>query len=150
MAAPGVVVLDTNVALDWLVFREPEVAPLIAAIGGGRLVWIACHTMRTELVQMLNHPSLAAWHPDAAAALAIFDHHARLLPDPDTLPATRPRCADADDQVFIDLALTGPAQWLLTRDKALLKLARRARGYGVEIRTPSAWAATDARLDAAG
>jgi predicted nucleic acid-binding protein len=36
-----------------------------------------------------------------------------------------PRCEDADDQKFIELAWHARASHLLTRDKALLKLARR-------------------------
>jgi predicted nucleic acid-binding protein len=48
----------------------------------------------------------------------------------------RLRCRDADDQVFIDLALVHRARWLLTRDKALLALARRARPLGTEILRP--------------
>jgi predicted nucleic acid-binding protein len=38
--------------------------------------------------------------------------------------------------VFIDLALAHRARWLLTRDKALLSLARPARVLGVEILKP--------------
>ena len=39
-------------------------------------------------------------------------------------PAARlPRCRDADDQKFLDLALTGRAEALVTSDKKLLELA---------------------------
>ena len=55
--------------------------------------------------------------------------------------ATRLRCTDADDQKFIDLALGYGARWLLSRDRAVLKLARRAQPLGLAVMTPDAWPA---------
>lgn len=49
------------------------------------------------------------------------------------------RCSDADDQIFVDLALAQGARWLITHDRALLKLARRAGGRGLAIVTPTCW-----------
>ncbi len=52
-----------------------------------------------------------------------------------------PRCADPDDQQFLELAQACGAQWLLSRDNELLKLARRTRrDHGFDILTPQAWA----------
>jgi predicted nucleic acid-binding protein len=47
-------------------------------------------------------------------------------------------CSDPADQKFLDLAYTARADWLVTRDNALLKLARRARRDGLKILTPAA------------
>jgi hypothetical protein len=41
--------------------------------------------------------------------------------------------------MFIDLALSQGARWLLSRDRALLKLARKAAVSGLLIQTPEAW-----------
>ena len=49
------------------------------------------------------------------------------------------RCTDPDDQKFIDLALHSGAQWLLSRDRAVLKLAREARQRGLAIVAPHVW-----------
>lgn len=38
-----------------------------------------------------------------------------------------PQCSDGDDQKFLELARDGGADYLVTSDKALLKLARRKR-----------------------
>ena len=43
------------------------------------------------------------------------------------------RCTDADDQKFIDLALHFGAAALLSRDRAVLRLARRAATLGLSI-----------------
>ena len=133
------VVLDTNAALDWLVFADPRIQPLVESLQAGRLRWVACPAMRQELAHMLGHASLARWSPDAAAALAQFDRLAEISATPVTNPHVGLRCRDTDDQVFIDLALAQGARWLLTHDRALLKLAPRAAAKGLHILRPANW-----------
>jgi putative PIN family toxin of toxin-antitoxin system len=133
----GIVVLDTNVWLDCLVFRDREATVLLEALDHG-LQPIASPRMRDELRLVLQRPAFAGRGPDALAALADFD--ARVRPC-DEAPATALRCSDPADQMFVDLACAQRAGWLLTRDRALLKLARRAaRLHGVTILTPAAFA----------
>lgn len=129
-------VLDTNVVLDWLVFRNPGMVDLAAAIEANELRWLVSLPMRTELSHMLTHTSLARWSPDAGAGLATLDRLATICQ-----PAARSRlhCSDRDDQIFIDLALAQGAEWLVTHDRALLKLARRARPLGLNVLTPMSW-----------
>lgn len=134
-AASGVV-LDTNVVLDWLVFRDPWTRALEREITAGRLTWRASPAMRGEFDLVLARPALLAWKPDAGAAAAAWAAHARLQGEP---PGCGLHCRDADDQVFIDLAVASRCRWLISRDRALLKLATRARAHGVEIVTPPAW-----------
>ncbi|MFY9514634.1 MAG: putative toxin-antitoxin system toxin component, PIN family [Rubrivivax sp.] len=130
-------VLDTNVVLDWLVFADAQVAPLVQAVESRRLRWLATATMRRELAHMLAHASLQRWSPNCEQALAVFDAFAESCADP---APSHLRCSDADDQGFIDLAVARQARWLLTHDRALLKLARRAKLRGVQVLTPAAWA----------
>lgn len=137
MSDKPLAVIDTQVLLDWLVFADARVARWVAAVERGELTWIACPSMRREFAHMVAHPSLARWQPRSEHALSVFDRQALLLGEP--VPAALPlRCRDADDQVFIDLALQHRARWLLTRDKALLALARKARVLGTEIVEPGA------------
>lgn len=136
---PGIV-LDTNVALDWLVFRDPRVRAVAQAIVQRRVGWLSCPSIRSELLHMLAHRSLAHRAPDTASARAWLDEHAQLLTDPVALvQPPRPVCTDADDQIFIDLALEHRARWLLTRDKALLKLARKLATRGLQVMEPDQW-----------
>ncbi|MFN3631051.1 MAG: putative toxin-antitoxin system toxin component, PIN family, partial [Casimicrobiaceae bacterium] len=58
-------------------------------------------------------------------------------PDP-ARAASLPRCSDRTDQKFLEVALCGEADVLLTYDRALLKMNRR--GLDFEIMTPEAWA----------
>jgi predicted nucleic acid-binding protein len=136
---PGIV-LDTNVALDWLAFRDPRVRGVAQAILQHHVGWLSCPQMRSELLHMLAHRSLAHCAPDTTRARALLDAHARLLTDPvATAQPPRPVCTDADDQIFVDLALEHRARWLLTRDKALLKLARKLATRGLQVMEPGQW-----------
>src|SRR5438105_3029821 len=122
------VVIDTNVVLDWLVFRNPGCEPLVQALLGGRLQWLATAAMREELAHVLARGVGAAWNPDPGNLWATWDRHAVEVPAVAAGGAlSRLRCTDSDDQKFIDLALGHPARWLLSRDRAVLKLARRSR-----------------------
>lgn len=128
-------VFDTHVLLDWWLFRDPRITPWRQAVLAGSVHMLICPRARDELVRMLGHASLAHWPADRGAALAEVDRLAEHHPDP---PPSGPglRCRDADDQVFVDLALACGARWLLTRDRALLALSRRARPLGLEIGAP--------------
>lgn len=138
-ASPPLVVLDTNAALDWLVFADHRIQHVVEALESGRLRWVACTAMRQELAHMLGHASLARWSPDPPVALSHFDRLARIRPTPVGAPHPRLRCTDADDQIFVDLAFAEGARWLLTHDRALLKLARRAALRGLRIARPVDW-----------
>ncbi len=131
-------VLDTNTVLDWMVFEDAGVATVAAAIQNGQLRWIACAPMRDELSRTLNYRSLIKWNPDSERALSCFDRYAHLYPVAPAAPLNL-RCSDPDDQVFLDLALGNGARWLLTHDRALLRLARRARAHGLVITQPRHW-----------
>jgi predicted nucleic acid-binding protein len=137
---PPAVVMDTNVLFDWLVFGNPAVAPLVAAIEQGRLAWIATESLRAEMAHVLGRGLDPRWPVDEVRWRDAWDRHARLVPEP-VAPLGLPRCSDADDQKFFALAVCQGARWLVTRDKALLKLARRARPLGLAILTPERWAA---------
>lgn len=136
---PPRAVLDTNVVLDWLVFGNPGVTPIAEAITCGRLRWVATDDMRSELAEVLRrglprNPSVDAdklWSSWSACA------HIEEVPSP-IGPANALRCSDPDDQKFIDFALQR-ADWLVTRDRAVLRLARRALPRGLAIVTPEGW-----------
>lgn len=141
-------VIDTNVVLDMLVFRDPHGLAVMKALATRRYRWIGCPSMRTELAHVLAQDGLHRWEADREAVLDVYDSSVVAL-DPPT-PRVILRCSDANDQVFIDLAVQRRAHALLTRDRALLRLATRARGFGVVVAGPETWLAkfqTGARLD---
>ncbi len=140
-ASPSVV-LDTNAALDWLLFRDPGMDALHAAIESGAARWLASPRMREELLRTLHYPALSRWQPNSERALALFDRWAAPCPEPEPTRAGPFICADPDDQVFIDLALAHKARWLITHDRALHRLARRAALIGLRVLKPKDWPGT--------
>ena len=137
-----IAVLDTNVVLDWLLFGNPQCAALQRALTTAGLRWVATAEMRDELTHVLGRGHLDRWQPDLVLLGAQWEKYCVEVPTPPPASlATRLRCTDADDQKFIDLALACGARWLLSRDRAVLKLARKAQARGLIIQTPGAWAA---------
>lgn len=132
--------LDTNAWLDLLVFRDPRAAGLDAALRAGDIVAVVDDACRVEWQRVLHYATLALDADRRAAIEAEFD---RLSYRIDSVPAPLPlpRCQDPDDQKFLELALASGARWLVTRDRALLALARRVSRAGwFEIVEPDEWA----------
>jgi putative PIN family toxin of toxin-antitoxin system len=125
------IVIDTNVVLDLFVFNDPACAPLKQALARGKHRWIATLPMREELARVLAYPKiaprLAFYQRSADEVLAQFDRLVQLMP---IAPRAPLRCADADDQCFIDLAVQHQAL-LLSKDGAVLSMAKRLVAHGV-------------------
>jgi putative PIN family toxin of toxin-antitoxin system len=139
------VVLDSNVWIDILVFDDPAARPIRAALECGALVALIDGRCLYELERVLDYPQFQARAVDKAAALATVARLARRVDPPpagaDAAPAL-PKCKDRDDQKFLELAHAAQAEWLVSKDRALLKLARRtARDFGFRIAEPAPFAA---------
>ena len=133
-------VLDTNAVLDWLVFADPRIAALAAAIKGRRIDWFATAGMRAEFAGVLARPQIARHASRHERALTVFDGLAQIRAKPASAQVGL-SCADADDRLFVDLAVAERARWLITRDHALLALRERASAQGLAIAVPEAWRA---------
>jgi len=132
-AAPSIVI-DTNIALDLLVFEDPAWAPLAAVLAAGELRWLATAAMRSELARVLGYPLIARRLAQRAlevpAVLADFDARVRRV---EGVPARAPYvCSDPDDQMFVDLAVAHRAR-LLSKDKAVLSMRKRLGTLGVAV-----------------
>ena len=132
---PGVVI-DTNAVLDWLLFNDPGVESLAAAVQQGRVRWLTCGRMHEEFERTLSYPALARWLPDRDRLLAAHGRWATQQAEPPRCMLAGLQCSDPDDQVFVDLAIATGARWLVTHDRALLRLARRARLRSLSIVDP--------------
>lgn len=130
-AQPAPVVVDTNIVLDLLIFRDPATPPLQSALDSGQLQWLATAPMREELARVLTYPAIVksmVHHAlTAEQVLAAFDGRARIVP---VAPKARVTCQDPDDQKFIDLAVAYQAT-LLSKDKAVLCMKKRLLTWDV-------------------
>jgi putative PIN family toxin of toxin-antitoxin system len=130
---PALLVLDTNVVLDLLVFADPLAQPLQAALALRQLDWLATPAMRDELERVLEYvhiaSRLASGGLRATHVLQAFDRQARIVEAPAKAPVT---CSDPDDQKFIDLAVRHECL-LLSKDAAVLALARKLAPLRVSV-----------------
>lgn len=133
-------VLDTNVCLDLFVFGDAQCASLFEAVRAGDIEWVTREDCRAEWLAVLAYPQLKLTDDDQARAQAVFDSWVRCLSQEAAMPSdvVLPRCRDRDDQKFLELAQQSDAVALLTRDDALLRLARRTKREGLFVILPPA------------
>jgi len=133
-------VLDTNVVLDWLVFQDAGTETLRRGIEEKRIAVITYELALEELRRVLGYPQLKL---DAAKQTAVFEAYRATAsivtvpqgysPEQLLLPAGFPRFRDPDDDHFLALTHHAAADALVSKDKAVLKLRKRARKFGVTI-----------------
>jgi len=117
-------VLDTQVWLDWLVFDEPTLAGLRATLAEGRAEVVIDPACLAELERVLAYP--LGRSVDVAACLERCDKLCiRVTGENGVDVLELPQCRDPDDQKFLTLAAAARADCLVTRDRELLRLARR-------------------------
>lgn len=122
-------VLDTNVWLDWLLFEDPAVEPIGVAARAGRIALVTDDECAAEFRRVLDYP-FGKHSPDELHRCALGERFCAVARrvDADTESSVPlPVCRDPDDQKFLTLALRSKARLLVTRDKALLELARPSR-----------------------
>jgi putative PIN family toxin of toxin-antitoxin system len=127
------VVLDTNTLVSALLSRNGRLTWLRLAWQRGDLVPLVCNRTVSELLRVLSYSKFRLGEPEIRDLLGDF------LPFVETLSGIQastdsPRCRDADDQMFIDLALAAAADALVTGDGDLLVLADTS---AVRIITPA-------------
>jgi putative PIN family toxin of toxin-antitoxin system len=133
------VVLDSNVWIDILVFDDPATRPIHAALVARTLEALIDERCLRELTRVLDYPQFVRMDVDKTAALASVARLSTLVAatiDENGRPL--PQCKDRDDQKFLELAYAARANWLVSKDRAVLKLAKRiARDFGFRIAQPA-------------
>lgn len=139
------VVFDTNVLVSLYVFADSRFAPLRARIESGAWQAVTNDACFGEFHRVLGYPMFALTDAQQANALAAYAAVVARHDGAPLAPAIAlPRCKDRDDQKFLELARDSKADWLVTADKALLRLARRDRLHDLfRILTPEAALTTE-------
>lgn len=139
------VVLDTNVLVSLYVFADSRFAPLRARIENGAWQAVTNDACFGEFRRVLGYPMFALTEVQQASALAAYAASTARHDGAPLAPAVAlPRCKDRDDQKFLELARDSKADWLVTADKALLRLTQRDRLRGLfRILTPEAALTTE-------
>lgn len=121
-ATPPIVVLDTNLVLSALVFASGRLALLRTAWLGGGCVPLTSKATASELIRVLGYPKFKLSADDRDELMADYLPYCRSVRMP-ARPPKLPQCRDANDQMFVELAAVGKADFLVTGDKDLLVLA---------------------------
>ena len=121
---PVRVVVDTNVILPILTGNMPERNWLRELWTAGQIVPLVNEETLAELREKLleRSPSTKEYQADlfVRKALAPYLRWCEVVPVRET---QSPVCRDTEDQKFIDLGLNGEADYLVTRDRALLEMS---------------------------
>ncbi len=124
MKRPPRTVLDTNLVLSALVFREGRLSALREAWQGRRVVPLVSKVTVAELIRVLAYPKFGLSADEREELLADYLPHCTTVPVPQPPPLT-PDCRDPFDRPFLELAAEGKADYLVTGDRDLLSLAGR-------------------------
>lgn len=131
---PPRIVIDTNVLLDFWVFDDRAARRLRAAFEDGTCIALRSAQTEAELADVLARSEFALSAVRQSELIAVWRERSVLVEGTFAAPL---HCTDPHDQKFLDLASTARADALVTKDKALLRLARKARPSGLRILAPA-------------
>ena len=120
------------------IFADPGVAALRESLASGSIIPVRSEATDAEVAEVLARPGLFAVPAERQHGL-LRDWQASALLVTE-MPPVAWRCRDPHDQKFVELAVAAGARWLVTRDKALLKLNRKTKKAGLAIVTPATFA----------
>jgi len=115
-------VLDTNVLVSVLIYRDVRFAALQQSWAAGHFIVATNRPVSEEFARILRYPQFAA----RCSPEAVFDEYlarTRLVNRP--VDRALAACRDPNDQMFLELACAAEAFALLTDDKQLLRMRRR-------------------------
>ncbi|MDE0051884.1 MAG: putative toxin-antitoxin system toxin component, PIN family [Rhodospirillales bacterium] len=128
-------VLDTNILVSALLFHSGALSWLRGAWRSGRIRPLAGRQTTTELIRVLAYPKFALSEGERQELLDDYLPFCETVPVPEPPPAV-PQCRDPFDRPFLELALAGRADALVTGDADLLALAK---DFSVPIVSPAAF-----------
>jgi putative PIN family toxin of toxin-antitoxin system len=134
-----ILVLDTNVWLDWYHFKDPLTCDLIESRVVQNFEIVTNDACLNELLTVLRYPHLAGKETNDERVKKKIEEVAQIA---EALEQSSPSfwCKDPDDVKFLDLSHQARASHLLTKDWDLLKRKNRRALHpntiSFEIMTP--------------
>jgi putative PIN family toxin of toxin-antitoxin system len=125
-------VLDTNVILDLLVFKDPSAEPIRLLLDTKQVDAVRSEASMLELIDVIQRPTFKLSREEQKMILQAWESVTRLLENSaiESAPFT---CRDVDDQVFLDMAYSLRPALLLSKDLRVLELQATAQRHGIEI-----------------
>ncbi len=116
------VVIDTNLVLSALLFDQGRLAPLRHTWQGAHCLPLVSSVTVAELLRALAYPKFKLSAAEQQEMLADYLPYCATVRMPVKPPAT-PACRDLFDVPFLQLAVAGKADYLVSGDQDLLSLA---------------------------
>lgn len=138
-ATPMRAVIDTNVLMDFWHFKDPEAAPLLQLLESRAFIAIRDVETANEFAEVIGRPCFGVPLEEQKRILLLW--HRIAYGFPRTQPATL-GCKDPLDQKLFDLALSGEADLLITKDRLVQKAGRRTKKAGLLVLGPAEAAET--------
>lgn len=108
------IVLDTNVLVAGLLSPFGSCADIVRMVFSGNLTLCVDARILSEYREVLQRPKFKFDHDKVAAILDYIEHHGRVVTS-----APRSLCLpDADDEPFVEVAVSGGADFLITGNAA--------------------------------
>jgi putative PIN family toxin of toxin-antitoxin system len=126
------VVLDTNILLDIFVFNDERAIHLKKVLFDKTRHFVASQKTIEEFADVISRPLFKLDEEAQAAILAQWQSIAEQRDDSNLAPAPW-KCQDPDDQIFLDLAYQLRPTILISKDNAVLQIARRAASEDILI-----------------
>jgi putative PIN family toxin of toxin-antitoxin system len=117
-------VVDTNLVVSALVFARGKTFELRKGWQAGRFDPLVSRSTATELLRVLAYPKFQLSEAEREDLLADYLPYCTTVRMPSKPPSV-PACRDPFDVPFLELAIAGDADYLVTGDKDLLSLAKR-------------------------
>ena len=129
-------VLDTNVWLDIFLFQDEKIQSIIDASAQKRIQIYACKHMYNELERVLTYRQFDKYHHNIKEILLQFNNLVIYLDNPSNyfFPL---KCKDKDDQIFLDFCAIYNIDFLISKDKQVLKLAKGMLKFAVNVIPPN-------------
>jgi len=119
---PPRVVLDTNTVLSALVFTAGTLVTLRRGWQSRRFIPLVSQATAAELIRVLAYPKFRLSAEEREDLISDYLPLCETVQVPRPPPSTPP-CRDPFDVPFLELALAGKADFLVTGDRDLLSLA---------------------------
>jgi len=119
---PPRVVVDTNLVLSALVFSAGVLVTLRRGWQNQRFMPLVSTATAAELIRVLAYPKFRLRGEEREDLLSDYLLFCEIVQVPDPPPLTPP-CRDPFDVPFLELALAGKAEFLVSGDRDLLSLA---------------------------
>ena len=125
-------VLDTNVILDLLVFKDPTAEPIRHLLDAKLVDAVRSEASMLELIDVIQRPTFKLKREEQKIILQTWESVSRLLEN-EAIESAPFTCRDLDDQVFINMAYSLRPALLLSKDLRVLELRAVAKPHGIKI-----------------